>query len=58
MEGCWFQFPALPAACWSVIEPDTEPQIAPDKQVGTLHGILCHHCMNVCEKGLNKHKSI
>lgn len=23
--------------------------IAPDEQVGTLHGSLCHHCMNMCE---------
>lgn len=28
-----------------------EPQNAPDEQVGTLHGILCHHAMFefVCE---------
>ena len=39
----------LLAACRSVLEQDTEPQIAPD--VGTLHGSLSHQCMNVCVNG-------
>ena len=39
--------PGSPAACWSILEQDTEPQLASDEQVGTLHGGLSIQCMKV-----------
>ena len=30
---------------------DRKRHIAPDEQVGTLHGSLCHQCINVCVNG-------
>lgn len=26
LEGCWFDYPPPPAACWSISEQDTEPK--------------------------------
>lgn len=39
IEGRW-----LPAACRSILAQDTEPRIAPGKQVSPCMA----HCMNVC----------
>ena len=48
----FFEYPQPMAACGSVLEQDAEPQIAPGEKlaraVGTLHGSLCHQCVNVC----------
>ena len=42
----------IPLVCMSkcpeVQVQDTEPQIAPDGLVGTLHGSHHHQCRNVC----------
>ena len=44
-EGCWFDSPGL----HEVLGQDTEPWTAPDMLVGTMHGSLCHQCMNYCK---------
>ena len=44
-EGRWLISPAPPAACWSILQQDTETS---NSLVGTLHGNLCHLCLNVC----------
>ena len=38
-----------------VLEQGTEPAIAPNEQVGDLHGFLCHRCMNACVNVMHKH---
>ena len=44
--GSLVRFPRL--QCQSILEQDTEPQIAPDELVSTLHGSFFHQCMNKC----------
>lgn len=44
-EGRWFISPAPPAACWRILQQDNETS---NSLVGTLHGSLCHLCLNVC----------
>ena len=34
--------------CQRVHEQDSEPLVAPDEQVGVLHGFLWHRYMNMC----------
>ena len=42
----WLESPAPPAACWSVLEQDSEPQIAPGEQLAHCMPLVCE-C--VCE---------
>ena len=44
----------LLSTCQSVLEQqDTEPHIAPDVLVDTLHGFHRNRCMNVCVNVVN-----
>ena len=46
-QGWWFD-PQLLAMCWSVLEQDTEPQIASDGQASAYHGCCVCVCVGVC----------
>ena len=54
LEGWWFDLLLLQAACWSVLEQDTEPRIAPDGKANVSNeqiGTMC--CSPCCQRHIH-----